>query len=224
MGHNKFKKPATEEIQNIAPGSQKVPAAKIPVGVIKLRDKKQIEAAQLLVEGGMTDEQIAAKVKVGRRTLSKWKLKPQFVAYLDELKKVFAERFLREGLAKRENRIAKLSAMVSKTEKVINERAHAAVLPGSNLANVPGAETGLIVMTYKGLSKTAVAEVDTPTVKMMAALLDQISVEVGDKVTKGEVKINDAIGERMERAQARARRALEQEGRTVAPMESSQIN
>lgn len=233
MAHNKTSKPATEEIQNSGPEVKKATPAKIPMGCIKLRDKKQIQAAQLIIDGGLTDHQIAEQLKIGKGTIAKWKVKPQFVAYLDELKKVFAERFLKEGLAKRENRVAELSTLYQKAKQVISERAAQAVRdnvpdeqaavtaqagdPESkkkiSLKGVAGANTGMVVMTYKGLGNKLVAEVDTGHVKMMASLLDQISVEVGDKMNKSEVKINDAVGERIERAQARARRIAEQ-GRT----------
>jgi hypothetical protein len=211
---------------------------------VKLRDKKQIQAAQLLIEGGLTDEQISKQVKCGRGTLAKWKVKPEFTAYLDELKKTFADRFLKEGLAKRENRVAELSGLFLKSKQVLIERADQAqkdnlpaeaqaAAPASSesddpkkkpisLKGVAGANTGMVVMTYKGLGNKLVAEVDTGTVKMMQSILDQISIEVGDKNLKSEVKINDAMGERMERAAARLKQRQEQ--RQNAAMESTAIN
>lgn len=246
MSKQKTSKPAKLENQNQAPAAQKETPAKIPSGVVKLRDKKQILAAQLLIDGGLTDEQIAKQAGCGRGTLAKWKNKPEFVSYLDELKKTFAERFLKEGLAKRENRIAELSGLYLKGKQVIIERAEQAqkenlltVQPPTGeqptgeqasdpkkqtvtLKGVAGANTGMVVMTYKGLGNKLVAEVDTGTVKMLTGILDQISIEVGDKNLKSEVKINDAMGERMERAAARLRQRQEQRQR--AAQESTAIN
>lgn len=245
MSKKKTPKPAKPEIQNIGPAAQNVTSAKIPSGVVKLRDKKQILAAQLLIDGGLTDEQIAKQSGCKRGTLARWKLKPEFIAYLDELKKTFAERFLKEGLAKRENRVAELSSLFLKSKQVIIERAEQAQkdnLPAEaqtspaadygskpddpkkqviSLKGVAGANTGMVVMTYKGLGNKLVAEVDTGTVKMMAAILDQISIEVGDKNLKSEVKINDAMGERMERAAARLKQRQEQ--RQQATLQSTAL-
>lgn len=246
MSTKKGKNPAIAEEKKLHPAVKAETSAKILVGCTKLRDKKQIQAAQLIVDGGMTDHQIAEKLGIGKGTIAKWKVKPQFVAYLDELKRAFADRFLKEGLAKKENRVAELSSLYLKSKQVIVERASQAQADNQQEANqqvtpaqpipeatdkkkislrgVAGADTGMVVMTYKGLGNKLVAEVDVQTVKMMASLLDQISVEVGDKVTKGEVKINDAIGERIERAQARLRRNLLEQGTTIEASSTGAIN
>lgn len=226
MAKNKVPKSDAKEIlegQKDTASTQSKADSKIHSGARRLK-KKQLIAAQLVADGDLSEEKIAKQLKIGRTTLQRWSKIPEFVSHVGAIREAFAERILKQGLAKKENRIAELSAVVSKVKQVIQERAEEAAQPESKLHNVPGAETGLIVMTFKGLSKEQVAEVDTGTMKELRAALDQISVEVGDKLNKSEVKINDAVGERIERAQARARKALEASGRLSTINASTAVN
>ena len=60
---------------------------------------RQGKAARLVAEDELTDAEIAARVKVGRSTLDRWKRRPAFAARVAEHREAFRARILAEVVA-----------------------------------------------------------------------------------------------------------------------------
>lgn len=161
--------------------------------------KKRLLAAQLVAEDILTDEQIAAKIGIGRTTLHRWKLDEKFKARVKKIGDEFAERASKNGLARKEVRVSELIDLYLKAKQIIDERGES-----SEMKDIPGGTTGLIVKNYKQIGKDAkeLFEVDTGLMKQMAALQDQIAIELGQRVSKLEVNsatFNEMTDEELER-------------------------
>jgi Homeodomain-like domain len=103
-------------------------------------------AAELLAEDRLSDAQIAAEVGVNRRTLARWKGRPEFADKAREFAKALEAAILTRGIASRVNRVRALDRRRALMERVILERGGA---PG--MADVPGGSTGLLVRRLKGI-------------------------------------------------------------------------
>jgi hypothetical protein len=99
---------------------------------------KQEQAALLVVKDELTDEQISAKLKIGRKTLQRWKNIPAFVSRLDELRAKIREAITAQGIAHKQNRIDSLADLHRRMQMVIDARAQ-------QHADVPGGESGVLV-------------------------------------------------------------------------------
>jgi hypothetical protein len=172
---------ADQELQNVTKKPKKLSA-------------KQKKAANLVSEDFMPDEQIAAEVGITRQTLTRWKAERAFVARVAQISQAFADHAMKYGLARRAKRLALLNRNHDKLEQVIAERA-----ADPQLANVPGGTTGLITRTLKGIGKgddyqvVEVYEVDTPTLREMRAIYDQVAEELGQKTNKLDVTQHTAL-------------------------------
>jgi hypothetical protein len=160
--------------------------------------KKREKAAHLIAEDYLSDEKIAVKVQIGRRTLARWKADPRFSARVKEIATAYAERALRHGVARKECRIAVLADLHDRMLTVIGERAESA-----DLADVPGGKTGLVTKMLKGIGKgddfqvVEVYEVDTGTVKEIRALQQQVAEELGQRIDRSETLDLNKLFERM---------------------------
>src|SRR5258705_9431509 len=78
-------------------------------------------AAVMLARGDSINE--AARVlRVNEKTIDDWKRAPEFAARLEEQIAKFRERFLRNGLAAKERRLAKLTDLYQRLESEIEAR------------------------------------------------------------------------------------------------------
>jgi Helix-turn-helix of insertion element transposase len=160
--------------------------------------KKREKAAHLLAEDHLSDEKIAAKVQIGRRTLARWKAAPSFMARVRAISTAYAERALNHGLARKERRIAVLNELHDKMLLVIEERAES-----PDLADVPGGKTGLVTKMLKGIGSgddfqvVEIYEVDTGIVKEIRALQEQVAEELGQRVDRTETVDLNKLFERM---------------------------
>ena len=157
------------------------------------QEKKKIaQAAQLVAEDELTDEQIAEKLEISRSTLARWKRNEKFQARVAKIADHFAERALQHGIARKEKRVGVLAEVESKLRTVIAERA---VDP--ELQTVAGGKTGLITKTVKGIGKgddyqvVEVYEVDTAVLKEIRAIHEQVAEELGQRVKKHEMSGKD---------------------------------
>jgi len=149
---------------------------------------KRVRAAQLVAEGQLTDEQIAADIKIGRATLHRWKLEPIFQARISQITEQMAEAIRKKGIRLRENRLAKLDAITTKLEQVFEERAKRA-LEVSEDAESPGLvtelKTGLVLIQHKRYGTEYV--VDTPALREYREYMKQAAIEVGEWTEKQEI-------------------------------------
>jgi hypothetical protein len=72
---------------------------------------RQEEAARLVAEDSLTNEEIAAAVGVKRQTVDWWKTKPHFAARVQEHKETFKNRALSEGFADKRERLRVLNML-----------------------------------------------------------------------------------------------------------------
>jgi len=96
------------------------------------------EAASLLAQDVLTDEQIAEKVGISRRQLANWKLVPEFAAKVASIVEETRQALQRRGIAERQNRVNALNDRWDRMQRIIAARAE-------EYRNVPGGETGLFV-------------------------------------------------------------------------------
>lgn len=107
----------------------------------RLTDRHE-RAAGLLAEDRLKDEEIAAEVGITDRQLRKWKQRPEFAAKVAEYVERYAERILKQGIARKERRVAALHDRWERMQRVIEARA-------DEHADVPGGDTGLLVREAK---------------------------------------------------------------------------
>lgn len=149
---------------------------------------KQEEAALLLVEGVLTDEQIAAKVGVHRITLIRWKKLEAFAARIEGFLADVRQEIRKRGIAIVENRVAALQDRHDRMVRVISERA-----ADPKMATVPGGTTGLLVHNVKSIGagptaeKVDLYEVDTGLLKEMREHEKQAAQELGQWTEHSDV-------------------------------------
>lgn len=144
-------------------------------------------AAVLVAEDHFSDEAIAAKVGVTRRTLTRWRQVPLFTARVQVLTAELADRARHHGIARRERRLAVLQETHNKLLQVIEERA---ADPG--LADVPGGKTGLVLRKPVVFGAKVVGfeyAVDTGTIRELRAVQDQAAKELGQIVERSEHRV-----------------------------------
>lgn len=154
---------------------------------MKLTNEKLEEAAVLVAEDSRSDEQIAALLGITRSTLSTWKMRPEFVARVDEVCRELAAAALKRGIARKEYRVNVLANMHSKLLTVMEERA-----ADPDLANIPGGKTGLIVRKAVVSAGALVGyefAVDTGLLKELRGIQEQAAKELGQLIEKREVKV-----------------------------------
>jgi len=149
---------------------------------------RQEKAAILVAEDFQTDEQIAHSIGITRKTLHTWKKKPGFAARVQEIAAEMCDKALKEGISRRERRLAVQNETHNKLLTVISERAKDA-----DLQAVPGGKTGLVCKTVKGIGKgedfrvVEQYQTDTDTIKAILAIHEQTAKELGQVVERHEV-------------------------------------
>jgi hypothetical protein len=98
---------------------------------------KRKQAAVLVAEDHFTDEVIAEKVGISRATLARWKLKPEFLAMVEQHSDVLTAQALKHGIARREYRVGVLQELHARMLDVVEKR------------RSPENTTGLLVKTIR---------------------------------------------------------------------------
>lgn len=149
--------------------------------------KKHHEAALLLAEDELTDEQIADHVGIHRQTLANWKKDSGFAGLIgDQIGRLNAA-MLRLPIAKKRERLKTLNTLHQKAMAVIEERAE------DMQDEATGTATGLMVRQIKivrsGDDVTVQREyvVDVALMREIRALEEQAAKELGQWVDKREV-------------------------------------
>lgn len=149
------------------------------------------DAALLAAEDRLTDEQIAEKCGIDRRTLARWKLVPDFASRVAEHRALWREELKRKGIAAKQNRLDALNDRWERLKRVIEERG---ADPG--MQGVAGGATGLLVRQVKGIGKGEDFErveeyaVDTGLLKEMRDHERQAAQELGEWTEKRDVTSN----------------------------------
>ena len=157
--------------------------------------KGKNEAAQLLAEDVLTDDEIGEKVGVSRRTLYTWRQHPEFVAKIAEHVKHLGDVSRRVAIANRNRRVRWLNDRVERMHSVIRDRAADPLMQ-----DVPGGKTGLMVRTMKGVGAGPAAQVveeyavDTGLLKELREHEKQAAQELGQWVEKKEVEGGLTLG------------------------------
>lgn len=100
------------------------------------------QAALLVAQDDLTNEQIAETVGITRQALDKWKLHPDFRARVQEHRDAWRAEIKAKGIAERQNRVDSYNDLHDRMQRVIEARA-------VEHADVPGGNTGLLVRTAK---------------------------------------------------------------------------
>lgn len=168
---------------------------------------RKTQAAILEAENDLTDEQIAERLGINRRTLTRWRDDPEYNALVGDHAGQIAASCLKFAIAKKHKRIGVLDDLHARALQVIDERAaeyardeHDAAdadravhrIYGGRDVTPPGGGTGLIVRQYKqigsGRDARLVEEygVDTGLMKEIRGLQQQAAQELGQWVEKSE--------------------------------------
>jgi hypothetical protein len=111
-------------------------------------NKVREEAALLVAFDELSNDQIAEKLQIARRSLTDWKNVPEFRARVDDHIAEFRARVRRRGIAIIENRVWHLQRRHDLMNQIIRERSES-----PEMQDVPGGKTGLIVHQVRGIGK-----------------------------------------------------------------------
>ena len=103
--------------------------------------KQRIEAARLLADDSLTDEQVADTLGLHRRTITSWKAVPEFAEKIAAIVAATEARILQTGIARKVNRVKALDRRWEGMKQVVAERAAA-----PEMQSIPGGKTGLLVI------------------------------------------------------------------------------
>lgn len=148
---------------------------------------KRDHAAILLAEDQLSDEVIAAKVGIDRRTLTRWKEHPEFKARICANVEQLRASAFSEGVADKTNRLRALNDRWKRMNHLLRIREE------ETSADVTGADTGLLVRREKETKygTNVEFEVDTGLLAEIRAVEQQAAKELGQWTEKQEVSIGD---------------------------------
>lgn len=149
------------------------------------------EAAFLIAEDRLTDQAIADKLGICKRTLTNWKARPEFRLRVDEHVAEFKRLVRSRGLAILERRVDQMNDRWKRMQQVILERG-----ASTEHGKFAGGATGLLVIQHKMLAEEIVKEaaVDTGLLKEMRELEKQASQELGQWAENTVVEHRDGSG------------------------------
>lgn len=136
-----------------------------------LLTKAEGDAALLIAEDELTDEEIAAKVGITKRTVERWKKRADILARVTAHKEAFKDRALTEGFADKRARIALLNSTAQDIARWLAENAY-------ERTEVKVAANGEAI-EYKIF--------DQPRYSQLRGALDDIAKEMGERATKQEI-------------------------------------
>ena len=146
-------------------------------GLLSIRQEK---AAALLAEDRISNLEIAKQCGISFAALKKWREDPIFQERVVTNVQTFADRFLKKGLARQENRLAALDNLYERLIGVIDQRAR-----DPKLRAYPGGDTGLVTRTLRGIGSGEDYQVftelktDTDIVREIRGILRDYAEELG---------------------------------------------
>lgn len=150
--------------------------------------KRAEQAAKLVADDTLSNDQIAEHLDINQRTLTRWKQHPDFQARVQSHLDAVRAAIRAEGIALKQNRVDALNTRWEAMQRVIEERG-----ASEEMAEVPGGRTGLIVKQLKsigfGENNTVVEEfvVDTGLLRELRAHEQQAAQELGQWIEKKDI-------------------------------------
>lgn len=147
---------------------------------------KRLKAAKLVSEDTLTNEEIAEKLEIERRTLDRWKAHPDFKVEVQRIVEETRQKLINRGVLERQNRLDALNDRWNRMRRVIEQRAEV------YKDEAAGGNTGLIVKQVKGIGKGAdfqiieMFAVDTGLLKELREHEKQAAQELGEWVDKSQ--------------------------------------
>ena len=127
--------------------------------------REQERAAKLLAADELSDEAIAKKCRISRRTLAYWKQQPAFIAAVSANRQQMRQRIMQSGLADKVARVDLLNAMAQDIMRQLRDNDY-------QREEIKLAGNGESI-SYQVFDK---ARVDS-----LRGLLDDLAAEVGDR-------------------------------------------
>lgn len=179
------------------------------------KDKRRAEAAQLVADGELTDEQIAERLGKSRSWLARLKRQGTFMARVLLIVDKQRRDVEAEGIVLRQNRVNALNDRWRKMQVIVQERA-----ADPKFQDVPGYKTGLMMHTVKSLGHGVIVDLyalDGGLLGELRAHEEQAAKELGQWTEKfehgGDDAFTAALG-RVANAVEAARRAERTESST----------
>lgn len=145
---------------------------------------KRTEAARLVAEGQLTEQEIRDLLKIGRTTLTRWKITPQFRQRVAEIVEKHAAHAQAEGIRLRVNRLRNLQDRIDRMTRLIDARAQ----EFAATSETAGGDTGLLARDYKGKNADrAVYRFDAALVRELREHERQAAQELGQWAEKHEI-------------------------------------
>jgi len=147
-------------------------------------------AAKLVAEDEITDEEIAAKCNVIRRTLATWKQASEFKARVQEHRERIRASVLDSGYCRLENRIKLRQRVLDSFVTIADERG---ARPEMQDSKVAGGKTGFVALQPRIIgtgenAKSFIEQVpDTSLAAEIRTGLKELAQEVGQVVEKYEL-------------------------------------
>ena len=149
-------------------------------------NKKEL-AAQLSADDSLSDVKIAKEVGIATRSLTRWKLDPEFRARVAEHVDAWKLEIRKRGLAIKERRIESYIRDFEATNTILvergNQQAQAVDVNAEPYAG--GASTGFVVKDFKGLAP--VYSFDAALMRERLSIRKQLAQELGEWSEKQEV-------------------------------------
>lgn len=143
------------------------------------------EAAQLIAEDYLTNDEIAERLGITRDTIQAWKRNPVFMAKVQEAIQELGTVASRQAIGKVSRRLERLQQRWDAMHKVIEERA-----ADEKMRDVPGGKTGLMVHDVKQIGggehaeRVDLYEVDTALLQQILNHEKQAAQELGQWIEK----------------------------------------
>ncbi len=147
---------------------------------------KSTDAVIRVAEDLLPDTEIADQVGINRSTLYRWRQHPEFDAAVNVAIDALQAQSHKRGIARIDHRLRNANDRHRRMVQLIDARAAAA-------GDAPGADTGLLVRTYKAVGNGPTAyvveewAVDTGLLKEMRELEKQVAQDTGQLIEKKEL-------------------------------------
>ena len=133
------------------------------------------DAANLVADGRLSDEKIAATVSCSRSQLVRWKRHPEFAARVEENVQFYRKSLRRRGLALKERRLLEYIDEHEAIERIRKERSEL-------YKDFPGGDSGYMVVEKKCVAGRIVDHVrfDPTLISESLKIRKQIAIELGE--------------------------------------------
>lgn len=158
----------------------------------------------LVAQDDLTDEKIAAAIRISKRQLERWKAVPEFAARVEQHREKWRAEIEAEGIANRQNRVDAQNDRWRRMQQVIDARAK-----DESMKHVPGGETGLLAHDVKGVGRGEdfqlidVYAVDTGLLKEMREHEKLTAEELGQRKQTVSLEVEKELEQALDRLASR---------------------